>query len=118
MFQSNGYKHINCIFDRATIVCVSQLKFVFNSLTNNQIAIGSSAVIRNGLFSDAEANIFRFNFCQYLNESDQQKNIRLTCDENNACGLDLFNEKQRQKQLREGIDLEGQAYKSNCPHHQ
>ncbi|CAF0952205.1 unnamed protein product [Adineta steineri] len=79
-------------------------------------------------FSEAEANLIRLVFGQYLNEankkldqlcvnSDQHKNIRLNCDENNACELNLFNEKQRQKQLREAIDLEGQAYQSSCPHH-
>lgn len=43
--------------------------------------------------------------------NNEYQNICLTCDENDACGLDIFNEKQHQIQLREAINLE------HCSHH-
>jgi hypothetical protein len=121
MHQNNGHKHLNCIFDGAMIVCVIQFKYVLNSLANNPIQMGSSRVSRGGLFPDAEATLLRYIFDQHLNaaneklclNNDQYKNLRLTCGENSACGLDFANEKQRQKQLREAIDLEGQAHQSS-----
>lgn len=90
--------------------------------------MGSSVIVRGAFFPDAEARLLRHVFDQVLNSanekfdqlysnSDQYYNLRLVCDENNSCGLHILNEKQRQKQLRETIDLERHTNKSHSTHH-
>lgn len=90
--------------------------------------MGSSGVFRGGLFPDAEVTLLRYILDQHLDaanqkldqlrlHNDEYKNLRLSCTENGACGMNIFNENQPQKQLREAIELEGQIYKSSCPHH-
>ena len=94
MLQNNGYKHLNCLFDGAMIVCVLQFKCVLNALVNFNFQMGSSAASRGGLFPAVEANLLRYILSEQLKEAnkklclnnEQYKNIRLSCDE--TCGLD------------------------------
>lgn len=108
-------------FDGAMTICVLHFRYVFNCLSNSPLQIGTSAPLPKGTVPDVIANGIRHCIGQQLDafrlNDEQYQNIRLACDENDECGLDVVNEKQRQQQLREAINLEGQVLRSACPHH-
>ncbi len=117
MSQSDGYRHLNCLFDGLMKFCIFQFERVFALISHEGIMLGSSASNRDGNFSVAELNILRYVLQSNLDEINatserlyvnggENKNCRLKCEENNSCELKIEDVKQRLKQQAEIIQQE------------
>jgi hypothetical protein len=106
MSQSDGYRHLNCIFDGLMKFCVFQFEHIFAIISYEGVMFGSSASNRDGNFSVAESNILRSVLQSTLDRinatserlyvnGDEYKNSRLKCEENDSCELQIEDEKER-----------------------
>lgn len=125
MSENDGYKHLNCIFDGIMKFSTFQFKHLFVLMLQNDASFGSSSRSDNGDFNQAELTLLRYILDNKLNQvnveaqrlyvnGDEYKNVRLKCEENNSCALNIENEKQRLEQQVQTIQQESETCECRC----
>lgn len=125
--QTDGYKHINCVFDSLMIFCTYQFKHLFVSMSQENPVFGTSANSPNGDSKSAELTLLRHILntrldqinasiqTKFLNDEEYQ-NIRLKCEEDNSCELNFENVKQRLEEQQQSLLQERETSGCNCEH--
>jgi hypothetical protein len=113
MAQTDGYKHLNCLFDGAMNYCCFQFERVFALISHESISFGSSVRNRDGNFNEAELTLLRRVLQMKLDEinatsqrlyvnGDEYKNSRLKC-EDDSCRLRIEDQKRRLQEQSQSI---------------